>query len=241
MGSNPLYCDRSLRWLSEWVKLDYVEPGIARCAEPERMKDKLILSTPAVNFLSEEPVSDDILAKCDACYTFPCKNDGDCVQKPERTYECRCAPGYHGKHCENMIDACYGNPCRNNGICTVLEEGRFSCECLSGYNGVRCEVNIDDCNENKCQNNATCIDGVESYTCGCVAGFTGEFCETKIQFCSKEFNPCSNNAKCIDHFTHYTCECSAGFKGANCTEDIDDCQNHMCQVRFLNVYFGNSA
>jgi slit 2 len=149
--------------------------------------------------------------------------------KPEKQYECRCAPGYHGQHCEHMIDACYGNPCRNNGTCTVLEEGRFSCECLSGYKGARCEVNIDDCDDHKCQNNGTCVDGVESYTCSCLPGFTGEFCEKKIQFCGTEFNPCSNGAKCVDHFTHYTCECALGFRGANCTENIDDCQNHMCQ------------
>lgn len=50
LGSNPLYCDCNMRWLSEWVKRDYVEPGIARCAEPASMKDKLLLTTPAVNF-----------------------------------------------------------------------------------------------------------------------------------------------------------------------------------------------
>lgn len=229
LGSNPLYCDCSLKWLSEWVKLDYVEPGIARCAEPERMKDKLILSTPANQFICKEKVSDEILSKCDACYTFPCKNNAECMVKSERQYECRCAPGYHGQHCEHMIDACYGNPCRNNGTCTVLEEGRFSCECLSGYKGARCEVNIDDCDDHKCQNNGTCVDGIESYTCSCLPGFTGEFCEKKIQFCGSEFNPCSNGAKCVDHFSHYTCECVAGFRGVNCTENIDDCQNHICQ------------
>lgn len=57
LGSNPLYCDCSLKWLSEWVKLDYVEPGIARCAEPEAMKDKLILSTPGNSFVCKGKVS----------------------------------------------------------------------------------------------------------------------------------------------------------------------------------------
>ncbi|XP_037915556.1 protein slit isoform X1 [Hermetia illucens] len=233
LGSNPLYCDCSLKWFSDWIKLDYVEPGIARCAEPESMKDKLILSTPSSNFVCKERVSNEILSKCDACYTFPCKNKAQCMstatKNGERDYECRCQPGYHGKHCEFMIDACYGNPCRNNATCTVLEEGRFSCKCQAGYTGARCETNIDDCVENKCLNNATCIDGVESYKCSCQPGFTGEFCDTKIKFCSDEFQPCQNGAKCIDHFTHYTCDCMPGFQGANCTEDIDDCLNHMCQ------------
>ena len=43
-------CDCSLRWLADWVKRDYVEPGIARCAEPHAMKDKLLLTTPASAF-----------------------------------------------------------------------------------------------------------------------------------------------------------------------------------------------
>lgn len=137
------------------MKLDYVEPGIARCAEPITMKDKLILSTPAAAFQCKGKniiyrfkkyilfncvimclinglivivvgrVGNDILAKCDACYTFPCQNGGKCAPMPERHYECRCAPGYHGHHCEYMIDACYGNPCRNGATCKVLEEGRF--------------------------------------------------------------------------------------------------------------------
>ena len=174
LGSNPLYCDCSLRWFSDWIKLDYVEPGIARCSEPESMKDKLILSTPSNYFQCKEQITNEILSKCDACYTFPCLNNGQCLPQPERQYQCKCQPGYHGKHCEYMIDACYGHPCRNNATCMVLEEGRFSCSCLPGYTGGRCEINIDDCTINKCENNATCIDGVEMYTCSCQPGFTGE-------------------------------------------------------------------
>ncbi|XP_055372509.1 protein slit isoform X2 [Condylostylus longicornis] len=229
LGSNPLYCDCSLRWFSDWIKLDYVEPGIARCAEPELMKDKLILSTPSHHFQCKDKVNSEILSKCNACYNFPCQNNAQCQPMAQHEYKCLCKPGTHGKHCELMIDACYGNPCRNNGTCTVLEEGRFSCQCLPGYAGARCEQNIDDCIDNKCENNATCIDGVQSYKCSCQLGFKGEYCSEKIKFCSEEFNPCANSAKCVDHFTHYSCECAPGFHGTNCTEDIDDCQNHMCQ------------
>ena len=66
-----------------------------------------------------------MLAKCDTCFTFPCKNGATCRPTAERDYECVCAPGYHGKYCEAAIDACYGNPCRNGATCKVLEEGRF--------------------------------------------------------------------------------------------------------------------
>ncbi|KAG8325801.1 Slit 2 protein [Homalodisca vitripennis] len=230
LGSNPLYCDCSLRWLAEWVKRDYVEPGIARCVEPPSMKDKLLLTTPATSFQCKGRVSNEILAKCNACFTFPCSNEGVCEPLPERQYNCRCSPGYHGNHCQYMIDACYGNPCRNSGTCKLLEEGRFSCHCAPGYTGIRCESNINDCLTHKCENNATCVDLVLAYECKCLPGYMGEYCEKKIPFCTKEFNPCKNGATCVNHFTHYTCECKPGFAGENCTQDIDDCQNHLCQT-----------
>ncbi|CAG9832668.1 unnamed protein product [Diabrotica balteata] len=246
LGSNPLYCDCSLKWLSDWVKVDYVEPGIAHCAEPPAMKDKSILSTPSSFFVCKGKVSNDILAKCDACYTFPCQNEGKCVTMSEGDFQCKCAPGYHGKKCEFMIDACYGNPCRNEGSCKVLEEGRFSCQCLPGFSGMRCEHNIDDCINNKCENNATCVDLIANYQCKCPAGFMGDYCERKIPFCTEQYNPCKNNARCVDHDFYYTCECLPGFKGENCTINVDDCENHMCQnggtcVDGVNEYFCKCA
>ncbi|KAL1130294.1 hypothetical protein AAG570_013232, partial [Ranatra chinensis] len=229
LGSNPLYCDCNMRWLAEWVKRDFVEPGIARCAEPAQLKDKLLLTTPSSMFQCKGSVRNEILAKCNACYTFPCYNEGTCEPLPERQYRCRCTPGYHGNHCQFMIDACYGNPCRNQGTCRVLEEGRFSCDCPAGFTGSRCESNVDDCIEHRCENNATCIDLVQAYECRCQPGFMGEFCDNKIPFCTKEFDPCKNGATCVDHVTHYTCECLIGFSGENCTHNIDNCQNNMCQ------------
>ena len=57
IGANPLYCDCRLRWLADWVKHDYVEPGIARCAYPNSMTDKLVLTTSTDDF------------KCEGLYT----------------------------------------------------------------------------------------------------------------------------------------------------------------------------
>ncbi|XP_076372429.1 protein slit-like isoform X3 [Tachypleus tridentatus] len=229
LGANPLYCDCSLKWLSDWIKRDYIEPGIARCAEPRLMKDKLVLTAPSNHFICTDKPEPDVLAKCDACYTFPCRNGATCISKPLREYECICPPGYHGNHCEQVIDACYGNPCENGGTCKVLEAGRFSCHCPAGFDGYHCENNIDDCISNKCENNGTCIDLVQAYECRCLVGYTGEYCEKKIDFCSKQFNPCKNGATCVDHTTHYSCECPEGFQGENCTVNIDDCGDHSCQ------------
>lgn len=71
-------------------------------------------------------VPDDVLAKCNQCYTRPCDNGGTCRSLPGRQFECICAPGFYGDQCQHRIDACYGNPCDNGGTCKVYEMGRFA-------------------------------------------------------------------------------------------------------------------
>ena len=50
LGGNPLYCDCNLKWLSDWVKQDYKEPGIASCSGPADMINSLILMAPSTQF-----------------------------------------------------------------------------------------------------------------------------------------------------------------------------------------------
>ena len=50
LGANPLYCDCNLKWLSDWIKQDFKEPGIAKCAGPPAMASHLVLTTPSTNF-----------------------------------------------------------------------------------------------------------------------------------------------------------------------------------------------
>lgn len=96
------------------------------------MSDKLLISAPPNHFICTGKSEPRVLAKCDACYTFPCQNGATCVSKPMLDYKCECAPGHHGQNCEHKIDACFGNPCDNGGTCKVLEHGRFSCHCPLG-------------------------------------------------------------------------------------------------------------
>ncbi|XP_064631444.1 slit homolog 2 protein-like isoform X2 [Lineus longissimus] len=229
LGGNPLYCDCNLKWLSDWVKKDYKEPGIASCAGPANMLEKLMLTTESKYFQCNDPPEDYVLAKCNICYTDPCKNGASCTLTGFKKYTCECTPGYHGHDCENEIDACYGNPCENGGTCEVVNDyGRFGCNCPNGFEGDRCETNINDCFGHKCENNATCVDLVNNYACSCPQGFSGIYCSDQINFCT-DFNPCKLGAECIDLGNDYKCICSSGYNGKNCTEDIDDCQEHSCQ------------
>ena len=51
LGSNPFHCDCELRWLSELFKKSYIEPGIATCATPSELRDKLVLSASSDRFV----------------------------------------------------------------------------------------------------------------------------------------------------------------------------------------------
>lgn len=230
LGANPLVCDCETRWLSEWVKRDFREPGIARCVEPAALANKLLLTSKPGEFVCTGDEESRSSRKCDQCFSQPCRNGGTChaPQDSSEHYTCSCTPGYYGNECQKRINACYGTPCANGGKCRVVQEGRFSCECAPGYTGVRCSVNIDDCLDNRCSSLSTCVDGINEYTCACPVGFTGQYCQNRIEYCST-FNPCLNGATCNNKITDYTCTCPAGLAGKNCTRTMDHCSKHLCQ------------
>ena len=211
MGGNPLYCDCHLSWLSTWIKTDYVEPGkpmprdshhhsvnhlgIARCAGPPLMANKLLLTSPifffqcqstfsfncfSLTFLSakflDETDSNRYHQKCNPCLNEQnrCANNGTCRALSFDQFTCDCLPAYHGERCEKLIDACFDNPCKQQGRCQALPDGRFKCHCSPGFTGYRCEVNIDDCASHRCLNNGTCVDQINDYSCQCLPLFTGK-------------------------------------------------------------------
>ncbi|XP_061627170.1 slit homolog 2 protein isoform X8 [Phyllopteryx taeniolatus] len=231
LGANPLHCDCHMQWLSDWVKSGYKEPGIARCAGPGDMIDKLLLTTPSKKFTCTGPVDIGIQAKCEPCLSGPCENDGTCFDDPVRYYRCTCPYGFKGQNCEEPIHACISDPCQNGGTCH-LKEGQgpiFWCVCPEGFEGDSCEFNIDDCEDNDCENNSTCVDGVNNYTCMCSPEYTGELCEEKLDFCAPELNPCQHDSKCILTPQGYKCECTPGYVGEHCELDYNDCDENKCQ------------
>uniref|UniRef100_A0A803STD4 Slit homolog 2 protein n=1 Tax=Anolis carolinensis TaxID=28377 RepID=A0A803STD4_ANOCA len=231
IGANPLHCDCNMQWLSDWVKSEYKEPGIARCAGPGEMADKLLLTTPSKKFTCQGPVDIGILAKCSPCLSNPCKNDGTCNNDPVDFYRCSCPYGFKGQDCDIPIHACISNPCKQGGTCHLKEGEKdgFWCSCPDGFEGENCEVNIDDCEDNDCENNSTCVDGINNYTCLCPPEYTGELCEEKLDFCAQDLNPCQHDSKCILTPKGYKCNCTPGYVGEHCDIDYDDCQDNKCK------------
>uniref|UniRef100_A0A669BXZ7 Slit homolog 3 (Drosophila) n=1 Tax=Oreochromis niloticus TaxID=8128 RepID=A0A669BXZ7_ORENI len=231
LGANPLYCNCDLRWLSQWVKAGFKEPGIARCTGPPDMADRLLLTTPLNRFQCKGPVDINLMSKCAPCLSAPCQNNGTCVSSAAGSYHCTCPYGFKGQACEIPINACISFPCSNGGTCHIHpgHEDHFSCACPPGFEGQHCEINPDDCEDNDCENNSTCIDGINNYTCVCPPNYTGDLCDEVTDPCLPGFDPCQHDSKCLRVGRGYRCECLPGYVGQHCEQDYNDCLENKCQ------------
>ena len=151
LGSNPFYCDCDLRWLSEWVKRDYIEPGIAKCSGPGPQKEKLLLTSPSNQF------------RCTGIYgKHHTLNDIDKQNKYSVKFQTainvNISPciGPVGQDILAKCNLCHNNPCRNGASCQSLPNRDYECICAPGYYGKNCDAVIDACYGNPCTNGATC-------------------------------------------------------------------------------------
>uniref|UniRef100_A0A8C4PK00 Slit homolog 2 protein n=1 Tax=Equus asinus asinus TaxID=83772 RepID=A0A8C4PK00_EQUAS len=219
IGANPLYCDCNMQWLSDWVKSEYKEPGIARCAGPGEMADKLLLTTPSKKFTCQGPMDVNILAKCNPCLSNPCKNDGTCNNDPVDFYRCTCPYGFKVReNCEVNVDDCEDNDCENNSTC-VDGINNYTCLCPPEYTGKK---------NRKCYAIDLCVCLKASLALSCQCMFS-ELCEEKLDFCAQDLNPCQHDSKCILTPKGFKCDCTPGYIGEHCDIDFDDCQDNKCK------------
>ncbi|KAF4790617.1 hypothetical protein TURU_138741 [Turdus rufiventris] len=241
IGANPLYCDCNMQWLSDWVKSEYKEPGIARCAGPGEMADKLLLTTPSKKFTCQDnpeitsysvlPIRKDPLryyAGFSIFYLFiihallleipgPC---GFLIPGPvDVNILAKCNP-------------CLSNPCKNDGTCNNDPVDFYRCTCPYGFKGQDCDIPIHACISNPCHHGGTCHlkEGEkDGFWCACADGFEGENCEVNVDDC--EDNDCENNSTCVDGINNYTCLCPPEYTGELCEEKLDFCAQNLnpCQ------------
>uniref|UniRef100_A0A8C5E9N0 Slit homolog 1a (Drosophila) n=1 Tax=Gouania willdenowi TaxID=441366 RepID=A0A8C5E9N0_GOUWI len=237
IGANPLYCDCHLRWLSDWVKTGYKEPGIARCAGPQGMEGKLLLTTPAKKFectgesyrerenrdkglfLTRDLYETSPLHPyIDECEDNDCENGATCIDDVNH-YTCLCPPYYTGEMCEEMEDVCAPgrSPCQHHTTASMAVLLFPRCVCSPGYVGDDCSVDYNDCEEHRCQNGAQCVDELNGYSCICPEGYNGQLCEvppSPLSVC--ELADCQNNAPCVERGGRALCQCPPEFGGPRC-------------------------
>ncbi|XP_038656647.1 protein eyes shut homolog isoform X3 [Scyliorhinus canicula] len=83
------------------------------------------------------------------CSRVKCRNGGTCVEKASTVY-CRCAPGWKGAFCMEIITVCDPehkppHQCAPGASCIPLPEG-YICRCPLGTTGIHCKkaLNISD-------------------------------------------------------------------------------------------------
>ena len=181
------------------------------------------------------------LNPCDSRDFNKCANNSTCIPittplqssaSAANSYTCKCARGYHGKHCELKYTPCKNtslvtNPCNQlteQGTCedqaTRDEPNKYKCTCAPMYTGENCETKLTDkCLASQCNREdkaAECVELGDKFVCRCSPGFRGPAC-TNIDDCASA--PCQNNATCVDGVNSFECKCARGFAGKYCHVD----------------------
>ncbi|XP_028301371.1 protein crumbs homolog 1 isoform X2 [Gouania willdenowi] len=177
------------------------------------------------------------------CEPNPCQNGGEC-QDHFNNYNCSCASGWGGTHCDFYTNTCASDPCVH-GNCSV-HGVTYECTCEFGYVGVDCEEQIDVCENHLCAHGGTCLHGPDRYACLCPENYTGPLCNERIEeipwyivvknvrpklpvsVCGDDFRnyTCFNGGNCTDR--ELSCECPPGFTGHRCEQEVDECKSNPC-------------
>lgn len=152
------------------MKTGYKEPGIARCAGPQDMEGKLLLTTPAKKFectgeltginisstrifmriiligssIRVGEVDTAVLAKCNPCLSSPCLNQGICHSDLVDIYRCSCPPGFKVSADTCFLDIQRG--CDLAGLKAICSRSQ----------GKNCESALNGCVSSPCANGGTC-------------------------------------------------------------------------------------
>ena len=99
------------------------------------------------------------------CASNPCENGGTCIASITN-YNCRCAPGFLGSHCQKNTNDCVNNSCQ------IWEKGadsinHYTCRCAAGFPSSLNETNTNKCGSTPCHSGATFSDHFNNYTCLC--------------------------------------------------------------------------
>ncbi|XP_043288527.1 neurogenic locus protein delta-like [Venturia canescens] len=154
------------------------------------------------------------------------RNSSSGTELAKRVYQCACAPGWRGRHCEISSRSCRDSPCLHGATCSDDSLKGYACECRPGYSGTDCETQVDECSPNPCRNGATCTDLINEYRCACPVGFTGQHCEINVDDCQGD--PCLNGGTCVDHVNRFRCQCVPGYVGRLCQDKVDYCLAKPC-------------
>ena len=75
----------------------------------------------------------------DPCSSYPCINEGRCLNLTNKNYTCNCSKLFFGPNCQWKIDVCENENCNEHGYC-IDNSTVPSCICIKGLEGEKCEI-----------------------------------------------------------------------------------------------------